>query len=448
MKRAVLFTTVLLTVCLISTDLLANIDNLSNMSVEWMRTANRNAATDRADIVVYNPGGITELPDGVAINIGNQSMRREPEHSYNAGMGEKSFEQDGDDPFLPNIYAAYNRNDWALWGGFYIPGGGAVVDYPTGSFTTNVLIPGSIASGVADVIGGGLTGNDVFATLSTSGESLEAESMYLTFTLGGTYKFNDMVSVALGGRYIDADNSIEGTVSVASSNGLFDTVIAGGGFSDNKVDVDESAEGAGYIVGININPTDRVNIGIQYQSRVDLDFKADVNQDNLGLYVDGAENPRDFPAMLGFGVGWDILKRFYLEANYSYWFQEDADWGKDSGGKDISDMAGDTQSYGITGTCKWTEGFSTSVGTVYTDFLWNDIDGYYSANIGSYEVLYSDNWQVCGGVSWQITKRVEVNAAVARTIWDDETITDQTTGVKLETENATTTVAIGANFTF
>jgi len=443
MKRAVLFIAVLVAVCLVSTDLLANIDNLSNMSVEWMRTANRNAATDRADIVVYNPGGITELPDGVAINIGNQSMRREPKHSYNAGM-EKSFEQDGDDPFLPNVYAAYNKNDWALWGGFYIPGGGAVVDYPTGSFTTNVLIPGSIAQKVAGDSGGALTRNDVFATLSTSGESLEAESMYLTFTLGGTYKFNDMVSVALGGRYIDADNSIEGTLSVGSSNGLLDGLIAG----DYKVDVDESAEGAGYILGININPTERVNIGIQYQSRVELDFKADVNQDNLGLYVDGAESPRDFPAMLGVGVGYDISKKIYVEANYSYWFQEDADWGKNDAGKDISDMAGDTQSYGITGTCKWTDSIATSIGTVYTDFLWNDIDGYYSANIGSYEVLYSDNWQVCGGVSWQINEMIEVNAAVARTIWDDETITDQTTGIEVKTENATTTVAIGANFTF
>lgn len=448
MKRSVLFSAVLVAVCLVSTDLLANIDNLSNMSVEWMRTANRNAATDRADIVVYNPGGITELADGVAINIGNQSMRREPEHSYNAGMGEKSFEQDGDDPFLPNIYAAYNRDNWALWGGFYIPGGGAVVDYPIGSYTTNVLIPGNIAKGVADFIGGGLTGNDVFATLSTSNESLEAESMYLTFTLGGTYKLNDMVSVALGGRYIDADNSIEGTVAVESANPLFNGVIAAGGFSDNKVDVEESAEGAGYILGLNLNLTDRLNIGVQYQSKVELDFEADVKQDNLGLYVDGAESPRDFPAMLGVGVGWDILKRFYLEANYSYWFQEDADWGTDAQGRDISDMAGDTQSCGITGTIQWTEGLATSIGTVYTDFLWNDIDGYYSANIGSYEVLYSDNWQVCGGVSWQITKTVEVNAAIARTIWDDETITDQNTGLEIKTENATTTVALGANFTF
>ncbi|WP_300671212.1 outer membrane protein transport protein [Desulfoluna sp.] len=447
MKRSVLFIAVLLSVCFVSTDLLANIDNLSNMSVEWMRTANRNAATDRADIVVYNPGGITELPDGVAINIGNQSMRREPTHSYNAGVA-KSFEQDGDDPFLPNLYATYNQDNWAVWGGFYIPGGGAVVDYPGGSFTTNILIPAAISEGVAEVIGGGLAGPDVFATLSTSGECLEAESLYLTFTLGGAYKINELVSVALGLRYIDAENNIKGKVAIGSSDLMYDAVIVGGGFNDNTVDVDESADGVGFIIGVNINPMEKVNVGIQYQSKVDLDFKADVNQDNLGLFTQGEKNARDLPSMLGLGVGYDVSQRLYVEANYSYWFQEDADWGKNDAGKDISKMAGDTQSYGVTGTWKWTDVIATSVGTVYTDFLWNDMDGYYSANLGSYEVLYSDNWQVCGGISWQITESVEVNAALARTLWDDETMTDQNTGIEVKTENATTTIAIGANITF
>jgi hypothetical protein len=73
-------------------DLFANIDNLSNMSAEWIRTGNRNAATDAADIVVYNPGGITELPDGFQVNIGNQTMIRKahPQLQPLYGRPEKS----------------------------------------------------------------------------------------------------------------------------------------------------------------------------------------------------------------------------------------------------------------------------------------------------------------------------------------------------------------------
>ena len=455
MKRSALFIAVLLTVLLMASDLLANIDNLSNMSVEWMRTGNRNAATDRADAVIYNPGGITELPDGVSINIGNQSMKREPQHSYNLGAGEQSFEQDGNDPFLPNIYGAYNKDNWAVWGGIYIPGGGAVVDYPNGSITTNALIPMGIAEGIATQAGDLTLTPTIFGGFTVSDTKLEAESIYLTATLGGTYEVNDMVSVAFGMRYIDADKNIKGGAKIESADvspGGINDQLVGAGLSNIDIDMDQEADGFGFILGLNANPTDKMNVGIQYQSRVELDFKATQNKTvSPALTVipaDGTKERRDLPAMLGLGVGYDISDKIYVEVNYSYWFQEDADWGKTKAGKDISDMAGDTQSYGATATYKWTPAIATSVGAVYTDFLWNDRDGYYQANIGSYEVLYTDNWQVCGGVSWQVNDTVELTASLARTLWDDATLQTAIPNVKVETENASTILSLGANLTF
>ena len=120
---------------------MAQMDNLPNMSAEWMRTAARNAATDATDAVVYNPAGITKLSNGFHINIGNQSLFRNPSHSYDLGIGEgpKSYSQDGADPFIPNIYAAYKKNNWALFTGVYIAGGGGTLNYPTGSITTDLI---------------------------------------------------------------------------------------------------------------------------------------------------------------------------------------------------------------------------------------------------------------------------------------------------------------------
>ena len=128
----------------------ANIDNLSNMSAEWIRTGNRNAATDAADIVIYNPGGITRLPDGFNVNIGNQTLFRKPRHSYDLsqyGGTAESHEQDSTDWFLPNVYMTYNKDKWALFGGYYIPGGGAVVDYPDGSISTDIVGLGLVNNG-------------------------------------------------------------------------------------------------------------------------------------------------------------------------------------------------------------------------------------------------------------------------------------------------------------
>ena len=55
---------------------IAQHDNLSNLSAEWVRTPARNAATDANDIIVYNPAGLVRLNNGFHINLGNQSLFR------------------------------------------------------------------------------------------------------------------------------------------------------------------------------------------------------------------------------------------------------------------------------------------------------------------------------------------------------------------------------------
>ena len=65
----------------------SQIDNLSNLSSEWIRTGARNAATNGTDIVAYNPAGLTKLESGLHINLSNQSLFRKPSHSYDFGFG-------------------------------------------------------------------------------------------------------------------------------------------------------------------------------------------------------------------------------------------------------------------------------------------------------------------------------------------------------------------------
>lgn len=410
-------------------DVYANIDNLSNMSAEWIRTGNRNAATDAADIVVYNPGAVSQLPDGVQVNIGNQTLFRNPQHSYDLGMGAESHEQDGTDWFLPNVYITYNKDNWAIFGGYYIPGGGAVVDYPDGSITTDMIGIGMVMDGMFD-------GYD--------NESMKAESVYNTLTVGGAYTLNDKVSVALGLRYILVKNNIK-----AGITGLTD--LGGGVFfeTDLAVDVDDEADGLGVIAGINVNLTPKINMGLQYQSKVNLDLKTSVNQDDLGFFVDGEKHRRDFPAMLGLGLGIDLSDKLYTEINTSYWFQKDCNWGKDALDRDIADLAGDAMSVGATVSYRFLPGLLASVGMTYTNFLWEDMDAYYEANLGSYEVLYTDNWHIGCGVAYTLVDNVVMNVSLARTIWDDKDLSNsQLPGATIETKNDTTIVAIGFNVGF
>jgi long-chain fatty acid transport protein len=414
-------------------DLLANIDNLSNMSAEWIRTGNRNAATDAADIVVYNPGGVTELPDGFKVNIANQTLIRKPTHSYDLGMGRESHQQDEADYFLPNLYITYNKDNWAIFGGYYIPGGGAVVDYPEGSITT-------------DLIGAQLASSPYFDYYT--GEYLEAESVYHTLQVGGAYKINDMVSAALGFRYIYAENSIKAGLTAQNlGGGLLPTTAL-------SVDVTGEGSGTGTIAGLNLNLTPSLNLAAQYQSKVELDIKTSVDHDNISelgfdLFTDGEKNPRDLPGMLGIGLGYDFSDKLYAEVNYSYWFQTECDWGRDGEGRDIADLAGDAQSAGITVSYRFTPDLLVSVGATYTDFLWEDMDAYYESSLGAYEVLYSDNWHIGCGIAYDLTQNVTFNLGLARTIWEDADLTNSNLpGVTIETKNETTIIALGFDVGF
>lgn len=193
---------------------------------------------------------------------------------------------------------------------------------------------------------------------------------------------------------------------------------------------------------------------MQYQSKVNLDLKTSVKRDDISplgfnLFTDGEKNPRDLPGMLGIGLGYDISDKLYAEINYSYWFQKDADWGRDMYGRDISDLAGDTQSAGITFSYRFTPALLASVGATFTDFRWNDRDAYYEANLGSYETLYTDNWHIGCGIAYDLTKDVTLNLSLARTLWDDADLTNsQLPGVTIKTENDTTVVALGVNVGF
>lgn len=417
----------------------AQIDNLTNMSAEWVRLANRNAATDATDIVVYNPAGLASLSDGFHLNISNQSMFRRPQHEFAdpATGSTASFEQGDPDWFVPNVYTAYTKGLWSVFAGIYIPGNGASLDYPDGSITTR-LIALDLLTNPASPFSGIYSG--------VTGESIEASSLYLTGTIGGACQVSDCVSVAAGVRYIRAENCIEGSLTLTSDSAEPYPLA---------VDVDQSADGWGAVFGIQLMPVDELVLALRYESRVSLNFKDDVNgSDNISqdidLFVDGDRNRRDFPAMIGFGASYQVTPELRGEADFNYFFQEAADWGRSDTGRDISDMAGDVWSWGLSAAYLATRELEVSAGFLYTDHLWDDMDGYFQSATGAIETLYSDNWNLSTGVGYLIRPGIKVNLGVAFTIWEDETIFIDAgpLTIPVRTENSTTTVAAGVDLAF
>jgi len=97
--------------------------NKSNLSVEYLRTLNRQAATDYADIVEFNPAGTVKLKDGFTINLSFQDQMLRVTNTDN--LLSKEFESD-EPQFIPALYAVYKKNRWAGFFAFNVPSAAAV----------------------------------------------------------------------------------------------------------------------------------------------------------------------------------------------------------------------------------------------------------------------------------------------------------------------------------
>jgi long-chain fatty acid transport protein len=266
----------------------SSIDYRGNQSADYIRTLNRNAALDGADLVVYNPAGAAMLEDGMYVNAGLQFLFKT--YTMEANASGTEYESDYPSLFLPNLYGIYKQDNWAAFMGFHVPAGGGTVKYEDGTPLVTLLSGGQP--------------NEIKAT-----------SIYYGFTAGGAYAVNKMVSLSLAGRIIYATRSIEGKVSGTTA-----------------LDTEQTATGFGAILGVDIMPIDKLNIGLRYEMKTKLELEADtkVNGFPLAQYNDGAKQRRDLPALLGLGLAFDVMPELKLTAGLTYYFIKQADAGSDA----------------------------------------------------------------------------------------------------------------------
>ncbi|HKR06042.1 MAG TPA: outer membrane protein transport protein [Bacteroidia bacterium] len=431
MKKNLIYLLILLAALAFSSIAEAQIDNLTNLSPEWIRSGARNAATDGTDILAYNPGGVTRLKSGFHINIGNQSFMRKPSHEFDLGYGKTKYEQDGNDLFVPNLYLSYNKNNWALFGGFYIAGGGASANYPTGSISTDMVSFGSLAA----------TGG---AYQSYTNAYLKASSYYMAGAIGGAYKVSEMLSFGLSVRNIMAKNTTEaGTTLIDMTGQMPDYSMS--------LNNEDKASGMGIVAGVNIMPSQSLNLAFRYESRVKLDFKTkQIKTDDFGLTVDGDENRRDLPAVAGFGIAYSVNDKFKILSDFNYYFQKQADWGTTFIGEEVelSALAGDAYTYSLSFEYKILPKITFSLGGVYTRDHYKDREGYYT-HLGAFEVVQENNFSVNTGFALALTEKIKVNLGYLRAIYaKDKTVTAIAIPTDVKINNNISAFGIGVDLTF
>jgi long-chain fatty acid transport protein len=363
MRKIVGFVGVMVLVCLSAATLWAGgIINKSNLSADYFRSLTRNAATDAADIVAYNPAGIMQMDNGFYTKLDVLYVAKDYSNTVPNQAGIPFTGEDGtfssDEPsVVPGLFTVYKQDDWAGFFAVTIPGGGGKVKFDDGSAYTSLLA--LKLWNAANLTYGAL---NPYTGLDSA--SLEADSYDIGYTLGGAYKINPMFSVAGGVRYVDATQNFKGRLDLAQP-------AASPAQDVYEVNLERSAAGWSYFLGLDVAPMEALNVGLLYMSNTGLNMESKVKTDTSGGLItgdlgwaDGTKRHEDLPGLVGVGISYRFTPDIRAEIDYTRYLEDNAKLDSKSG---RFDNAGD--SYDFAGSLEYTVNpeWKVSLGYMITD---------------------------------------------------------------------------------
>lgn len=444
------FSTLLLTGSIFAGGLVTN----TNQSALYTRLQSRNASTS-VDAVYYNPAGLTKLSDGFHLSLNNQTIGQtktvQTTYPYLAGSP-KEFAGKVSAPFYPGVYAAFKTGKLALSFGFNPVGGGGGAIYDAGlpSFEMQVadLVPALSAqlAPLDQAIQAGTGTDPGFRNITGYNSSIffEGTSIYFGFQLNASYEINEMLSVALGGRYVMAKNTYNGyiedvTINAPAAYGGTQTpgnylrfvaarpgVPAGvaaqlngtAAVLDDRTTVEADAvmtgNGITPILSLNFAPVgDLINIGLKYEFKTKLELKTTVNNnmDAEGMFIQDSVAIADMPAMLALGVEIKPSDRLLLTGSFNYYFDKGVDYDGQSDvelnkiDKNFIEAAFGVQ-VGLTKSLFASAGWLTTI-TGVNDNYQSDLT--YSLNTNTFG----------GGLGFKVNKMLDINLGGSYTIYKE-----------------------------
>jgi long-chain fatty acid transport protein len=372
-----------------------SLDYLTNQSATWMMITSRNAATDSADIVNFNPAGTVFLAPGLHIDVSNQTLFKFYGNdvaltpgTLGTMLGIKSI----DDTFnpekitwaLPNLYVAYNFGNIGpgklaayLQGG--VVAGGGNLNWQDGTAGTSYALNGLIAAayGGAEAAAPG-SGPATLGALGLTGgvtsQSFEASSIYYNVGLGGAYSFlDDMLSLSLGVRMV-----------LPRRGFILEAAYGGGG--KLKGEIEYNAVGFTPIIGFDARPITGLTLSARYEIETQLEFE--YNEKDIsgstpllvgagrGLLAssgisDGKKFKQNLPHLIALGAEYAITDALAVSLSANFYLINVANMGKvyDSGAEagDLNDYFGLGFEAGLGVSYEIIEGLKAGAGFMYNE---------------------------------------------------------------------------------
>lgn len=398
----------------------------TNQSASYIRMPARDASLS-IDAVYFNPAGLTHLNNGFHFSLNNQiiSQKREINSTLTAPFGFNNNDYEGkvSAPIFPSFFAAYKKNKIAFSFGFNPVGGGGGAEYETGlpSFEAPFSALPLLVSGLG--IPTTQYDMDVF---------FQGSSIFFGFQGGVSYAITDAIGIFAGARYVMANNSYEGYLKniqinpqhpmINPTGGLmsastFFTAVGQQGFAaltaDGEVEAVQKGSGITPILGLNIRPSEKFNIGIKYEFITKLELENETTKDLLvPIFPDGDKVRNDMPAMLSVGASYALSEKFNLAAGVHYYFDKSANYGKSLPNDEIIDK--NFVEYALALEYKLTNNLLVSGGYLRTQTGVND--KYHS------DLSHSLTTNTFGvGGAYSITPMIDLNLGFMMSLYQEHT---------------------------
>lgn len=326
MNRKLLVVPVIGAVLLLCSNAFSNsVDYCTDQSAAFIANHTRQASTDAADIVAYNPAGEALMAPGLYVSVNQQSLFMDYKEEFSNPYFSEKYKDDKTIWLYPNVYGVYNMGKvgegnlaFGLKAGIIAGGGGLEWDGNTALAAAGLSIFSKLPALVQGALGAP-TGTDFTQKVS---------SAYYGFGGNAAYSFLDnKVSISVGGQYIYSEKTAE-----TSGNWLF----AGGAISwDSKFDYE--ADGYNLIFGIDIRPVEKLTIGMRYETEAELSYRFHEDKNEVSvlgtpsstvaaeLSVSGKTEQYNLPATFACGAEYRFTPDFSLAIGGDLFFFKNAD---------------------------------------------------------------------------------------------------------------------------
>jgi len=300
----------------------------SNQSAQYIRSFDRNSALDGADIAYYNMAGTVNLPAGLSFDLSNQTIlqRATVRTLGNPVLGDRAYVSRNPVWVVPNMYAVYRRERWAVFTALQTIGATAVRRWPDG--LPSLDLAGKRAAGYAGAPSR-IIGADAYAAAIAAGADpararaagaaagldarpfpsasrLEGSSCFFAWRHGAAFRCGPRFAVALAGRLVWARQDISGGASGACTYNQQGHDLR----NQAGVPVDVTLRALGYSgeCSVNYYPAPGLVFTLAFEMATALRFRTRVRdgKDGDGRFTDGRRTHLDLPRTWRFGFGWQL----------------------------------------------------------------------------------------------------------------------------------------------